>query len=126
LPVEQQRRSIASISLSECLQRAMKQTETVVEACTSGQSKTISFVIRGRNEQVTRAKRMIWSELAQNVRNSLFIGRKAFFFRVPLNSEFLKKLYASSSGLAAKFCNQSNTTWPSKFKFPRAPIGKAL
>ncbi len=49
----------------------MKQTETVVEACTSGQTRAISFVIRGRAEKVSLAKRMIWSELAQNVRNAV-------------------------------------------------------
>ena len=132
LPAEQQRRSIASISLAECLQRVMKQTEAVVEACTSGQSKAISFVIRGSQQQVTLAKRMIWSELAQNVSADdssvfkviLLIHR--YCCRAQLSFKSRKKRLNSSLAQPVAPFTASNTTSPSAFKFPKPPTGKAL
>jgi polyribonucleotide nucleotidyltransferase len=65
LPIDHQRPQ--SSRLADVCIAAAKETGTTIEASTSSRTKAISFVVKGRKEaDISAAKRLLWSQLAQS------------------------------------------------------------
>lgn len=74
LPIEHQRKDLnVTVSLNATCSRVMKDTGTTIEVSVSSQTKAISFVVSGKAADIKTAKRQLWSQLAQNVREKFYV-----------------------------------------------------
>lgn len=102
LPLEQQKpirseaRDKTPKSIAQVCAEIAQRTKTSIDASTSGKSRAITFIVRGRPSDVSEAKRQLWSEAAQSMTSPVEVPEELLGSVIGASGKVLQSIMAET------------------------------